>query len=515
MHDTLSCAYCGQPNSLASVTCVGCDHPLTRKRGRPTENPDVPCPTCGQPSSAASVICVGCNHPLTRKRGRPNENPDVPCPTCCQPNSAASVICAGCDHPLTHKRSRPTENPDVPCPTCGQPNSPASVTCVGCDQSLKHKRGRPSEVADVPCLTCGQSNGSKNVKCVGCDQLLEYKRGRPIVCKGSTADVSCPNSHELNTTGKIVCDNCGQPLKRKLRGRPVVAKDSDIVCHNCLYPNSSSSIMCTRCGETFSVKRGRTNKSTTLSAASDISVAFDSTVELPTAWNTSIESVNLSESLLTKLKVRCVQQREFDKQALGDGVCYNCGRVLWATNVTSKTSLPNGLDADSAPASSYLQAVPNCRLHFIALSGSDSGDKWFCCSHCKSKDVPIDQHVGDIFDEDGSVKPVSDWDMAKPEPISALANQNEKHQILCRLLQSEMLGCHNNIISILFKERLTLLRNLIGTTMGSLVSLHAKAKASMSIVLILRASYKFTVPLNGFTQTIPCMTTFLLSVRHC
>ena len=97
-------------------------------------------------------------------------------------------------------------------------------------------------------------------------------------------------------------------------------------------------------------------------------------------------------------------------------------------------SPPNGLDADNAPASAYLQAVPNCRLHFVALSGSDNGDKWFCCCHCKSKDVPIDQHVGDIFDEDGSVKPVSDWDMAKPEPISALANHYEKHQIsLCRL----------------------------------------------------------------------------------
>ena len=42
--------------------------------------------------------------------------------------------------------------------------------------------------------------------------------------------------------------------------------------------------------------------------------------------------------------------------------------------------------------------------------------------------------IGDIFDEDGNVKPVSDWDMAKPEPISALTSHYEKHQIsLCRL----------------------------------------------------------------------------------
>ena len=45
-------------------------------------------------------------------------------------------------------------------------------------------------------------------------------------------------------------------------------------------------------------------KATTLSVASDIGVAFDSTVELHTVRDTSIESVNLSEGLLTELKVR-------------------------------------------------------------------------------------------------------------------------------------------------------------------------------------------------------------------
>ena len=38
----LSCAYCDEPNSPANVICVGCEHPLKCKRGRPTENPDVP-----------------------------------------------------------------------------------------------------------------------------------------------------------------------------------------------------------------------------------------------------------------------------------------------------------------------------------------------------------------------------------------------------------------------------------------------------------------------------------------
>ena len=40
-HSNLSCAYCDESNSLANVICVGCEHPLKCKRGRPTENSDV------------------------------------------------------------------------------------------------------------------------------------------------------------------------------------------------------------------------------------------------------------------------------------------------------------------------------------------------------------------------------------------------------------------------------------------------------------------------------------------
>ena len=47
---------------------------------------------------------------------------------------------------------------------------------------------------------------------------------------------------------------------------------------------------------------------------------FKPTVKLPAEWDTSPESVNLSKQLLSKLKMRCVQQRQFDKQALVDGV---------------------------------------------------------------------------------------------------------------------------------------------------------------------------------------------------
>ena len=43
-------------------------------------------------------------------------------------------------------------------------------------------------------------------------------------------------------------------------------------------------------------------------------------------------------------------------------------------------------------------------------------------------------HVADIFNKDGSVKPISDWDMKKPDPISALTSSYERQQVsLCRL----------------------------------------------------------------------------------
>ena len=66
--------------------------------------------------------------------------------------------------------------------------------------------------------------------------------------------------------------------------------------------------VCTRCGEPLAVKRIRSNK-----ASSDVNVVFNPSIGLPSEWDTSQGSINLSEELLAKLK-RCMQQREFDKQ---------------------------------------------------------------------------------------------------------------------------------------------------------------------------------------------------------
>ena len=119
--------------------------------------------------------------------------------------------------------------------------------------------------------------------------------------------------------------------------------------------------------------------------------------------------------------MRCMQQREFDQLALVDGMCYNCGRVLWSTNTSTLINPPNNMDPVCAPASAY-RVFSNCQVHFIATSGAHSDEKWFCCSYCKKGCAPVEQHVGVIFNKDGSVKPISDWDMTKPDPISALTS---------------------------------------------------------------------------------------------
>ena len=82
---------------------------------------------------------------------------------------------------------------------------------------------------------------------------------------------------------------------------------------------------------------------------------FNPSVELPSEWDTSQESVNICEELLTKLKMRCMQQRDFDKQALVDGMCYNCGCVLWSASTL--ITPPNNMDPDCAPASASVQKL--------------------------------------------------------------------------------------------------------------------------------------------------------------
>ena len=171
----------------------------------------------------------------------------------------------------------------MPCPSCGHLNEAKRISCSECECALISKGGRPELKSIIPCPSCGKTNCSDHISCSLC--------------------------HEVNDAERLACGNCGQPLKQRvLRGRPVERRE---ICQNCLQPNSFATTICTRCGEPLGVKRSRNNKAT--SASSDVNVVFIPSIELPSQWDTSQESINLSEELLAKLKKRCMQQREFDK----------------------------------------------------------------------------------------------------------------------------------------------------------------------------------------------------------
>ena len=456
-----ACPQCGKRNHHNKVRCAECGlclragragrKPKVKKNeqkislpvGRPCVQVDVLCPSCGHSNDVRKVSkCTICEQNLVDKAGRPDLKSTTPCPSCDHLNEAKQTSCSVCEFTLISKAGRPEVKSTTPCPSCGHLNERKRVSCSECRYALISKAGRPEVKSTLSCPSCGHLNEAKRASCSVCECALISKGGRPIVksttpcpsCHQTNCSdhINCPSCQEMNSAENIACDNnCSQPLKQRvLRGRPVERRE---ICQNCLQPNCFTSTMCTRCGEPLSIKRSRSTRPT--STGSNVEVVFNPSVELPTEWDTSPESVNISEDLLTKLKMRCMQQREFDQLALVDGMCYNCGRVLWSTNTSTLINPPNNMDPDCAPASAYLRAVSNnCQVHFIATSGAHSDEKWFCCSYCKKGCVPVEQHVGDIFNKDGSVKPISDWDMTKPDPISALTSSYERHQVsLCRL----------------------------------------------------------------------------------
>ena len=169
-------------------------------------------------------------------------------------------------------------------------------------------------------------------------------------------------------------------------------------------------------------------------------ITFDDSIELPTEWDISEETLNLSEDLLSACAHRACQQRTFDSKSLGVGICYGCGHILF-TNVdnvhTFLIEKPSGSTEHDAPASAYLKAVPNCTLTFVYTErGNSTKGRWYSCANCTINSIPQDQHVGDIMD-DSDLKPVDDWDMNYPQVISDLRNKYERGQVsLCGLFSN-------------------------------------------------------------------------------
>ena len=103
-------------------------------------------------------------------------------------------------------------------------------------------------------------------------------------------------------------------------------------------------------------------------------------VELPNIWDTSSETV-IVDSLLQKCASRIIQQRKFDSQPLGIGLCYSCGRVLWNLSHAHYSGLitpPSGMTPHEAWAPAYLRASPNSNLTFVHMKGNS--EKWLLSS---------------------------------------------------------------------------------------------------------------------------------------
>ena len=170
------------------------------------------------------------------------------------------------------------------------------------------------------------------------------------------------------------------------------------------------------------------------------SVHFHLEIDFLQQWEHSPPCVNVDDHLLEVCSRRIAQQRTYDTKPLGTAVCYRCGHMLW-TCVGGHTFLvnkPSGTSEDEAPASAYLRAVPNCTAGFVYTERGDSTkERWYCCAYCKSNEIPLDHHVGDVFDATMSDKPVHEWDMTLPTDLQALANQYERGQTsLCGLFSS-------------------------------------------------------------------------------
>ena len=137
-------------------------------------------------------------------------------------------------------------------------------------------------------------------------------------------------------------------------------------------------------------------------------------------------------------------------------MCYGCGHLLWSSVDGAHTFLvdkPSGMTEDEAPASAYLQAVPDCTAGFVYTErGTSTKERWYSCSYCKSNTLPSSQHVGHVLDNSLCVKPVEEWNMSFPPEIHSLANQYECGQMsLCGLfsrINKELIhGAFGNIWS--------------------------------------------------------------------
>ena len=98
---------------------------------------------------------------------------------------------------------------------------------------------------------------------------------------------------------------------------------------------------CISCGERFR-KLGRPSGTTHEAGNGRRCPEFHNTIQLPTDWCHSNDSVNIDDELLGACARRISQQRNFDQKPLGVAVCYGCGHLLWKSVDTGPAYLPCG-----------------------------------------------------------------------------------------------------------------------------------------------------------------------------
>ena len=139
--------------------------------------------------------------------------------------------------------------------------------------------------------------------------------------------------------------------------------------------------------------------------------------------------------MLVRCTQRVVQQRNFEKKPLASALCWQCAKMLWSHVDSVHMFLvdpPPRMCEEDAPAFAYLRSTPNCHLTFVRVPtvGSLQEYKWYACSQCHSRKISPELHVGNVFSGDLTcIKPVAEWDMRKPQPITALQNTNETGQV--------------------------------------------------------------------------------------
>ena len=177
----------------------------------------------------------------------------------------------------------------------------------------------------------------------------------------------CSNCSALSYSFSKQCTSCGVVFGSKNSGQPINTGASD----GYVVGTSGGRPSGTKASDGFSVGGRRRVKK----------IAFDESVELPTEWDISGETLNLDEDLLSACACRICQPRTFDSKSLGVGVCYGCGHVLFTSVGNVHTYLidkPSGLTEDDAPASAYIKAVPNCTLTFVYTErGNSTKERWY------------------------------------------------------------------------------------------------------------------------------------------